>query len=295
MEMDGGNNADMTSPQTLLRAWDIHPSRQMGQNFLVDPSTARMIITRAAIQAEDTILEIGAGLGALTIPAARAAARVIAVEKDRRLAGLLKTELLAQALENVDLIEADIMDIDIGRFSVPGKLTVIGNLPYNISSQILVMLIRSRRFVSRAILMFQKELCRRLMSLPGSRDYGRITVMLRSCAEVSTLAEVKAGCFHPRPKIDSEVLEIRFDEKPRHEDIAEDDLFLVIKSAFAKRRKTLKNALSTSWLDIDSHTALHMLEKADIAPQRRAETLSVKEFFRLTRVYQELRREYPSA
>lgn len=275
----------MTSPRTLLRAWNVYPAKQMGQNFLVDPSTAEMIIQKTAIRPEETVLEIGAGLGALTIPAARAAGKVIAVEKDRRITGLLKTELLSNELENVEIIEKNIFDVDIEKIEANQKLVVIGNLPYNISSQILVMLIRSKKILSRAVLMFQKEFCQRLMARPGGREYGRITVMLRYCSEISRLAVVRPNMFYPRPRIDSEVIEVRFIDKPQCGTVSEDLLFLVIKSAFSKRRKTLRNSLSQGWLDIDSVQAADMLDKAGINPSRRAETLDVDEFIKLAAVY----------
>ncbi len=284
--MVDANKPGMTSPQTLLRAWNIYPSKQMGQNFLVDPSTAEMIIAKAAIRPEETVLEIGSGLGALTIPAAKAARKVIAVEKDRRIMDLLKTELLSHGLNNIEILQKNILDVDIGKTSADGKMVVIGNLPYNISSQILVMLIRSKKYISRAVLMFQKELCQRLTAQPGGRQYGRITVMLRYCSEITRIAGVKSNMFFPRPSIDSEVIEIRFINKPQYEVVSEDHLFLVIKSAFSKRRKTLKNSLSQSWLDIDSNQAADLLEKSGIDPSRRAETLEIDDFVKLTAAYE---------
>ena len=133
----------MTSPRTLLSAWNLHPKKQLGQNFLSDPSTARMIIERAGISPEDVVLEIGSGLGALTIPAAAVASRVTAVETDRKIADLLKTELLAAGSTNVNIVRDSILNVDIAKVAAdaPGKIVVLGNLPYNISSQILVKLI----------------------------------------------------------------------------------------------------------------------------------------------------------
>ena len=274
----------MTSPRTLLSAWNLHPKKQLGQNFLAEPSTARMIIERAGIGPEDVILEIGSGLGALTIPAAAAAARVTAVETDRQIADLLKTELLAARIDNVTILRESILNVDIKALA-PGdgrKLMVIGNLPYNISSQILVGLIRARAVLSRAVVMFQKELADRLTAGPGSKVYGRITVMLAYCAEIKTIATIKERMFYPRPKVDSEVLEIRFRDKI--ERLAQDEalLFKVIQAAFGKRRKTLKNALSQSQLGLDGVTAAKALELAAIDPVRRAETLEVDEFVRLS-------------
>jgi len=274
----------MTSPRTLLSAWNLHPKKQLGQNFLSDPSTARMIIDRATLEPGDTVLEIGSGLGALTIPAAMQVARVTAVETDHKIAELLKTELLAAGRDNVMIVRDSILNVDIEKLAMESsdKLVVIGNLPYNISSQILVKLINSRAVIDRAIVMFQKELAERLVAKPGNKTYGRITVMLAYCAQIKSLATIKDRMFFPRPKVDSEVIEIQFREPV---DIPADDeayLFQVIKAAFGKRRKTLKNALSQSQLGIDGQTAERVLTTSGIDPVRRAETLTAEEFVRLS-------------
>jgi len=273
----------MTSPRTLLSAWNLHPNKQLGQNFLSDPSTARMIIERAALDPGDTVLEIGSGLGALTIPAARQVARVTAVETDRKIVELLRTELLAAGKDNVTIVRESILNVDIEKLAEGSaeKIVVIGNLPYNISSQILVKLIKARSVVDRAILMFQKELAERLVAKPGNKAYGRITVMLAYCSRIKSLATIKARMFFPRPKVDSEVIEIQFREYASEPADDEEYLFKVIKAAFGKRRKTLKNALSHSQLGIDGPTAEKALVTAAIDPVRRAETLAVDEFVRL--------------
>jgi 16S rRNA (adenine1518-N6/adenine1519-N6)-dimethyltransferase len=229
------------------------------------------------------VLEIGAGLGALTIPLAEAAEGVYAVEKDQRLYDLLKAELLVKKISNVTLIPEDILQLDYQPiFKEHGRqLLVLGNLPYNISSQIIIQLIRSRDFVSRAILMFQKELAQRLTAQPGTRDYGRLTVMLRYCANVKTIATINASVFFPAPKVASEILEVSFKNTINYPGHDEAMLFQVIKAAFGNRRKTLKNSLAASGLRVDTKIALRALEMADIDPSRRAETLSVPEFIAL--------------
>lgn len=274
----------MISPRALLAESNLRPKKRLGQHFLADPSISEMIVTRAEISSESVILEIGAGLGALTLPLARSAKKVYAVEKDREIIKILKTQLLTGNLANVELIEEDILRVDIEAIAEKAgcRLVVMGNLPYNISSQVLVQLIRFRGVVSRAVLMFQKELAQRIAAQPGSKDYGRLTVMLRSCAEVEKLADIKAVHFFPRPKIDSEVLQIIFHRAAKHSIADEAFFFRVIKAAFGKRRKTLKNALAGSILGIDAGDALIGLENAGIDPTRRAETLTVGEFVRLS-------------
>jgi 16S rRNA (adenine1518-N6/adenine1519-N6)-dimethyltransferase len=273
----------MTSPKILLNAWSLRPQKKLGQHFLADPSAAEMIVRRSKITAADTVLEIGAGLGALTIPAARAARHIYAVETDPQLIPLMKSELAVHNLSNVEIIENNILHVDLGSLApkLDQQLVVIGNLPYNISSQVLIQLIRSRTHVRRAVIMLQKELAKRIKAAPGNKDYGRLTVMLAYCADIESVATVPASVFYPKPKVDSEVVEIDFNiarEYPPHDETM---LFQVVKAAFGTRRKTLKNALSASGLPIDAPLARKALIAAHIDPGRRAETLSVSEFVAL--------------
>ncbi len=273
----------MTSPKVLLRAWNLRPKKKLGQHFLIDASTADMIARRSRITSSDTVVEIGAGLGALTIPVARIARHVYAIEKDLHLAQLLRTELLVHKLTNVDIIEKNILSVDMHLLAKKWDrpLIVIGNLPYNISSQVLVRLIEARSNVKRAILMFQKELAQRITAHPGSKDYGRLTVMLLYCAAIKRIATVSAQLFYPAPKIDSQVVEVDFDISRQYPPHDEAMLFEVIKAAFGNRRKTLKNALASSGLHIDAPMARQALLAAGIEPDRRAETLDAAEFVAL--------------
>lgn len=274
----------MTSPRTLLTAWNLHPKKQLGQHFLSDPSTAEMITARSGIVPEDIVLEIGAGLGALTIPLARRAKKVYAVDTDSQMIELLNTELIANSISNVVLIKKNILEVNIEKLAkeVGRRLIVIGNLPYNISSQILVQLIKSRSVVSRSIFMLQKELSRRITAKPCCRDYGRLSVMLQYCADIKKIADIRAHQFFPKPKVDSEVLEIKFKTTIKCPAKDEAFFFKIIKAAFGQRRKTLRNALAGSELHLDTSTAQRVLESAGIEPSRRAETLTVSEFVELS-------------
>ncbi|MCB2147742.1 MAG: 16S rRNA (adenine(1518)-N(6)/adenine(1519)-N(6))-dimethyltransferase RsmA [Deltaproteobacteria bacterium] len=274
----------MTSPRALLTAWNIQAKKQLGQNFLNDPNVARAIVNKAGIAGDDVVLEIGPGLGAMTVPAAAVACRVIAVDKDDRLIDLLRTELLAAGIENVEIREADILRVDLDAIAREAgrPLVVLGNLPYNISSQVVVQLIHARRRIDRAVLMLQKEMAQRICAGPGSKDYGRLSVMLGYCAETKVLMQVRAPLFFPAPKVDSTVVGIRFAGPPPLPADDEALLFRVVKAAFGKRRKTLRNALSQSDLKLEPAICEQLLEKARIDHQRRAESLSVAEFVRLS-------------
>ncbi len=274
----------MTSPHTLLKAWELRARKELGQNFLKDPSLAEKIVNMAGIGPEDVVLEIGAGLGAMTVAIARRAGRTIAVEKDRQLIPLLKAELLLNELDTVQILEENILALDLPRLAAEADrpLLVLGNLPYNISSQVLVKLIKDRHLVRRAVLMFQKELAERLIAGPGSKTYGRLSVLLQYCADLTILREVNAEMFFPKPKVGSVVLGIDF--KTRIDPQVQDETLLsrVVQAAFGQRRKTLRNALSAGLPVLGQAGAQAVLQGAGIDPQRRAETLSVQEFIRLT-------------
>jgi len=256
--------------------------KELGQNFLSDPNAAEMIVNRAAISDTDLVLEIGPGLGALTIHAAKAAKRVVAVEKDPRLIDLLVKELEKAGVSNVELINNDILKQDLGAIAGKEEMIVMGNLPYNISSQVLFKLVENRHLVKRAILMFQKELAERIVAPPGGREYGRLSAVIQYCSTVRTVADVKAQLFFPKPAVDSRVIEVNFFRQTRFSGKKESFLFKVIKAAFSKRRKTLRNSLAGSELGIDTKESAMALETAGIDPGRRAETLDVEEYSNLT-------------
>jgi 16S rRNA (adenine1518-N6/adenine1519-N6)-dimethyltransferase len=274
----------MTAPRTLLTAWNIQARKQLGQNFLRDATVSRAIVALAAIAGDETVVEIGPGLGAITIPAAGNARKVIAIDKDGRIIGLLRAELIAAGIDNVEIREADILKVDLAAIAetAGGPLVVMGNLPYNISSQVVVQLIHARRHIRRAVLMLQKEMAQRICAGPGSKTYGRLSVMLGYCARADMLMPVRAAQFFPVPKVDSTIVGIRFLDLP--ESPADDEalLFQVVRAAFGKRRKTMRNALSQSDLKIDPPTCERLLTAAGIDPMRRAEQLSVAEFVRLS-------------
>jgi 16S rRNA (adenine1518-N6/adenine1519-N6)-dimethyltransferase len=279
----------MTSPHALLAAGNLTPRKEFGQNFLKEPATAEKIVAAAQIGSEDTVLEIGAGLGAMTLAAGRTAGRLIAVEKDRRLVPLLKNELAVRDMAQVEVLEGDILSLSLRDLAARAgrPLIVIGNLPYNISSQVVVKLVEERAAVRHAVLMFQKELAERLCAGPGSKAYGRLSVLLQYCAETKLLHRVKAEQFFPRPKVDSVVLGIYF-KTTIAQPVCDEALFVrVIQAAFGQRRKTLRNALSAGLPPLGGPGTIAVLQQAGIDPRRRAETLSVQEFVNLTDVMEE--------
>jgi 16S rRNA (adenine1518-N6/adenine1519-N6)-dimethyltransferase len=279
----------MTAPQTLLKAWNLKAHKALGQNFIKEAAICRQIVSLAKIDETETVLEIGAGLGAMTVELAVKARRIIAVEKDRQLVPLLRAELLSHRVQNVQLVPQDILSLEWEPMvrSLNKPLVVLGNLPYNISSQIILMLIRERQYVGRAVLMFQKELADRLVAGPGSKTYGRLSVMLQYYADLVRLRTIPAKMFYPKPKVDSALLGIQF--KSQIDPLATDEKLLsrVVQAAFGQRRKTMRNALSAGLLPLDAPAAEVVLNASHIDPRRRAETLSVEEFVTLANQVQE--------
>ncbi len=275
----------MPGPRSLLSNRSLLPKKHMGQNFLADPSTAEMIVRRAELE-DAVVLEIGAGVGALTGFAASAARQVYAVEKDNDLTGILESVLAEQKRHNVELINKNFFDLDVESIALKEntRLVVIGNLPYNISSQVIVSLIFRRQIVERAVLMLQAEMARRIYADPGSKEYGRLSVMTGYCASVSRLARVRANQFYPRPNVDSEVIEIRF-KPPEIKAYDEALLSAVVKAAFGQRRKTLRNSLAGGELGTGCSEVEEALATAGIDGTRRAETLSISEFVTLANCF----------
>jgi 16S rRNA (adenine1518-N6/adenine1519-N6)-dimethyltransferase len=273
----------MSSPLKILKKYGIQPTRSLGQSFLIDNNITAKIVDSAGIETSETVVEIGAGPGMMTRRIADKAGRVIALEIDSRIVEVLRHELGTRP--NVHIIEADVLDFDFSSVVKDEDRTkVIGNIPYNISSQILFRLIEYRHVISSVTLMFQREVAERIMAPPGSREYGILSVMTVMYMIPSKVTTVPASCFYPKPRVESMVLTMDVRERPLCEACNYDIFRKVVRSAFAKRRKTLINSLKESPfirdLDIDLASILGGL---GINPTRRGETLTVEEFARLSR------------
>jgi 16S rRNA (adenine1518-N6/adenine1519-N6)-dimethyltransferase len=270
----------MKSPKEIIHHYDIKPRKRLGQSFLMDQNIIRRIAAIAQVTNNDIVVEIGAGIGVLTEDLAQTAAKLIAVELDDQLVEVLKDKLLKY--NNVQIYSGDILRFDFEAIVRDGeqKIKVIGNVPYNISSPVLFHLLSFRKIIDSFVLMLQKEVIQRLVAPPGGKDYGVPSVILQMFASVEKVLDVPAGCFYPRPKVESSVMKGFFLERPLVE-LADDDFFIrLVRDAFAQRRKMLINNLKKSKLlegvsDVDLKEAL---DAAGIDGQRRGETLSVEEF-----------------
>jgi len=267
------------SVRKMLARYQIHPRKKLGQSFLEDTNIIRRIVDLAEPVENQTIIEIGAGLGQMTEQLAEKAEKVIAIEIDPRLAEILRGRFSGN--ERVDVLEMDVLKYDFSLVCPEGKIKVVGNIPYHISTPILFRLLEYRRSISTMILMFQKELADRIMASPGTKDYGLPSVMVASCARIDCPIKVPPTCFYPAPAVFSSVLRFTFRDDLQ---IPDESMFAqIVRAAFAQRRKTLWNNLRRTGLE-ESNVAL-ILEESQIDGKRRAETLSVDEFSRLTRVW----------
>ncbi|MBC8317071.1 MAG: ribosomal RNA small subunit methyltransferase A [Desulfobulbaceae bacterium] len=267
----------------VLRHKQLAPLKKLGQNFLIYPETAARIVHLAGVTSEDTILELGVGLGTLTEPLAQKAKHVIGLEIDSGILAWQNSE--GNLAENVTLIHQDLLKADFHDLAQQsgGKLKIVANLPYSISNPLLFKLMDHRHDMGWAVLMLQKEVGMRLIAKPGSKEYGIVSVLLSGCAEVSRLLDVGPGQFYPRPKIDSVVVKIQFHPEPsRAAALPVHDVKLlrqVVKGSFQQRRKTLVNALSSAPLLSYSKDQVKMaLSETGIDDKVRAENLTVEDY-----------------
>jgi 16S rRNA (adenine1518-N6/adenine1519-N6)-dimethyltransferase len=258
--------------------------KRLGQHFLRDPSMIRQIVRRARFEPDAVVVEIGPGLGALTFPLAESVRQVIGIEKDSRLAEILKDRLIHKGIQNVTLINEDVLKTDFGETarSCGGRIQMIGNLPFNISSPFLEKLIQNRQVVTRAVLTFQAEVGRRLTAPPGNKQYGAMTVLAQYHARISPLIEIPKEAFYPPPKVGSMVVELDFTRPHATKARNEGAFRKVVKGAFAHRRKTLINSLKGTFPKWSQEEILLGMEKCGIDPRKRAEVLGIDDFIRLS-------------
>jgi len=276
----------MTTVRKILRDYGIRPKKSLGQSFLEDKNVINKILVISDIREDDTVVEIGAGVGLMTELVAQRANKVVALDIDPRMIAILRERLAAY--DHVDIIQADVLEYDFSLVSTESasqKIKVIGNIPYNISSQILFQLLAYRHCISSMILMFQKELADRLIAHPGTKDYGIPTVFVSMFTECSREMVVPRGCFYPQPEITSAVMKMIVRRDPLI-DIKDHQLFSkIVKTAFSKRRKTLLNNLRSSHvLGYSVVDIMSSLQNAGIEGNRRAETLTAEELGRLSNV-----------
>ncbi len=252
------------------------PKKSLGQNFLIDKNILKNIVNQAKVEPKQIVLELGAGAGALTDELLQTGATVFAVEIDKRLIGILK-EKFGQR-KNFHLKEADILSLNLSEFKFKKKITLIGNLPFNISSQIIIKFLAGHVFFDKFFVTVQKELAQRMIAVPGSRESSVFGLYVQFFSKPKVLFHIKRTCFRPSPNVDASFLslDLRPDEELTSVDF--EMLLGIIKTAFSLRRKTISNALARRF---DSQVINQALENTDIDNRRRAETITLAEYIRL--------------
>ncbi len=268
----------MNPARERLAVRGLRAKKSWGQNFLVDDTVVQRIAHAASLSRQDLVVEIGAGLGALTRALAAVAGRVVAVERDADLVAVLREDLAGET--NVEVRAADALAFDIGAAARDhgGPVIVAGNLPYQITSPLLFHILDAGAAVARAVLMVQREVAARMSAPPGNKTYGRLSVMLQQSAAVEALFHVPPGAFHPRPAVTSTV--VRLTPRPAPlAFVADPALFAqVVREAFSTRRKMLRRSLEPAFGDAVLGAAL---ASAGIDGRRRPETLAIVELARL--------------
>lgn len=261
----------------ILKTFGLHASKRLGQNFLVNPDVVQTIVDAAEVQEGDRILEIGPGIGTLTQGLLEAGAQVTAVELDKKLPDVL-AETLA-GYENFHLVRADILKTDLRALMGVGSFKVVANLPYYITTPILMTLLERHLPMERIVTMVQREVAERMIASPGSKAYGALSVAVQYYTEPHIACLVPAHAFFPPPEVESAVIVGRILSQPPVPTKDEATFFRVVRAAFGQRRKTLRKALSATGKD--KQAIERALQIANIDPVRRGETLSLDEFARL--------------
>ncbi|MGG0795304.1 16S rRNA (adenine(1518)-N(6)/adenine(1519)-N(6))-dimethyltransferase RsmA [Brevibacillus laterosporus] len=274
--------ATPTRTREIIEKYGFSLKKSLGQNFLTDINILHNIIDAAELSKDKAVIEIGPGIGALTEQLCRAAGKVMAIEIDQRLLPILEDTL--SPYDNITVVHGDVLKLDVGaliaeHLSGCSGVSVVANLPYYVTTPILMGLLESGIQLDHIVVMIQKEVAERIAAKPGTKDYGSLSVASQFYAETSIEMIVPASVFIPRPNVDSAVIKLSIRKQPIVEVADEKLFFRVVKASFAQRRKTLQNNLVTNYFGKEKkEQALQALEEADILPSRRGETLSIQEF-----------------
>lgn len=274
----------------IIKKYDFKMTKSLGQNFLINENILDNIIESANINNNDVVLEIGTGIGTLTQRLCEKAKKVIAVEIDKNLIPILNETL--SDYDNISIINKDILKTDINEelknLSIHQKIKVVANLPYYITTPIIMKVLEDKVDVDCMVLMLQKEVADRMNAIPSTKDYGSLSIAVQYYCDTSIVCKVPKSSFIPEPNVDSLVLKLVVNEK-RKVDIEDEDLFFkIVRGSFSKRRKTILNSLS-NYEDLgDKEKMQKLLEISEIDSKRRGETLSIYEFANLAKNYKKL-------
>jgi 16S rRNA (adenine1518-N6/adenine1519-N6)-dimethyltransferase len=263
--------------RALLAEHGLRPSRALGQNFLADPNTARRIVRIAGVEAGDRVLEIGAGLGSLTLALLEREAHVLALERDRKLQGVLEQVVAGQG--DARVVTGDALDVDFAALLGTETWRCVSNLPYNVATPVIVRLLEEAPSVESALVMVQREVAERLVAGPGSRAYGAVSVRIGYYAHARIAGMVPRTVFVPAPKVDSALVELIRRDAPPVDVPSPERLFELVRAGFAHRRKMLRRTLPA----VLGEETMSLLDDAGIDPRARPESLGLVEWAALAR------------
>ncbi|MDW7667206.1 MAG: 16S rRNA (adenine(1518)-N(6)/adenine(1519)-N(6))-dimethyltransferase RsmA [Bacillota bacterium] len=277
-----------TYVKKIFKKYNFRYKKKLGQNFLIDKNINEKIIEAASITKEDVVIEIGPGLGNLTQILCENAKEVISIEIDEEFRKIHEDIL---HYDNLEIIYDDFMKIDLNKILEPyskKEIKVVANLPYYITTPIIMKLLEEKYPVNKIVVMIQKEVAERFASPPGNKDYGAITLAINYYTETHYAFTVPPSVFVPRPKVSSAVVVFDVLDKPKYRVYSEEVLFNVIKGAFAKRRKTFVNSLSTTFPEYDKDSIVKTLEHFNLNKSIRGEKLSLEEFVKISNYLMEM-------
>lgn len=275
----------MINTNEILKKYNIRLSKQLGQNFLTDINIIRKIVDAAEVNNDDFVIEIGPGIGALTVALADRAGKVAAIEIDRKIIPALKET--TGNFKNVSIINNDILKTDVHSLTACWNKTVkvVSNLPYYITTPVIMMFLENNFPAERMIFMIQKEVALRMTAKPGSKDYGALSVGAQTAGDVKLLFNVSRQCFIPKPEVDSVV--IRITPTGKYLDLIADRkiFFQCVRAAFSKRRKTLLNAISSSHnLRLEKETIRKIFASLNLSDTVRGEELSIEQYIAFSNI-----------
>ncbi|WP_105618732.1 16S rRNA (adenine(1518)-N(6)/adenine(1519)-N(6))-dimethyltransferase RsmA [Vallitalea okinawensis] len=265
----------------IINKYSFVFQKKFGQNFLIDTHVINKIIRSAEITKDDVVVEIGPGIGSLTQHLAEHAGQVLCIEIDKALIPILETDTLKD-YDNVRIINQDVLKVDLKKIIDEDyngkKIKVVANLPYYITTPIIMGLFEGGVPLDRIIVMIQKEVADRMQANPGTKDYGALSLAVQYYSEPEIVANVPPNCFIPRPKVSSAVIQLRKREDYGIKVTDEKFMFQIIRASFNQRRKTLVNGIKNSSLNIEKEKFLEVLKALDIKENIRGEALSLEQF-----------------
>ena len=274
----------------IMNKYKVKANKNLGQNFLIDEQAIKDIVDGAEIESEDLVIEIGPGLGTLTAYLLEKAKKVICIELDKKMIKILNDRFIAY--NNIELINADVLKLNLNEIIEQEKqnsniknVKIVANLPYYITTPIIMKLIESKLDVESITVMIQKEVAERLIAIPSGKNTGAITYTIYYYCEGKKIREVDSSSFIPMPEVTSEVISLKLRKEPYVKVTSEKVFFNIIKSSFMQRRKTLLNALVNSGMFKDKEEGIDFLKKANLPENIRAENLKIEDFALLCNLF----------